>query len=280
MGLVEGRQLAAVDAVRQVLKGRHLGARQADAAQPLVGRAQYVVRREAVRCARIERLDAAVDGGGRLVGKLLVDDRLYRRQRHVYDFTRKYYLLGRDRLIERLEPAAGEAVLEIGCGTARNLICAEQRYPQARFFGIDVSAAMLATAHDEIAREGLSARIRLARADATEFDPARLFGVPAFSRIFISYTLSMIPQWPRVLAEALRRLTPDGQLHIVDFGGQERLPRWFSWGLRRWLAAFHVWPRDRLEGALAVLALQAGALAVLERSYRGYAQYAVARKVA
>ena len=28
-------------------------------------------------------------------------DRIYRRQRHVYDATRKYYLLGRDRLIER-----------------------------------------------------------------------------------------------------------------------------------------------------------------------------------
>ena len=29
--------------------------------------------------------------------------RIYRRQRHVYDFTRKYYLLGRDRLIDRLK---------------------------------------------------------------------------------------------------------------------------------------------------------------------------------
>ena len=36
-------------------------------------------------------------------------DRIYRRQRHVYDFTRKYYLLGRDRLIAGSirRPAAG-----------------------------------------------------------------------------------------------------------------------------------------------------------------------------
>ena len=27
-------------------------------------------------------------------------DRLYRRQRHFYDVTRKHYLLGRDRLID------------------------------------------------------------------------------------------------------------------------------------------------------------------------------------
>ena len=32
-------------------------------------------------------------------------DRIYRRQRHVYDLTRKYYLLGRDRLIDRLDAA-------------------------------------------------------------------------------------------------------------------------------------------------------------------------------
>ena len=34
-------------------------------------------------------------------------DRIYRRQRHLYDSTRKYYLLGRDRLIERLSPPPG-----------------------------------------------------------------------------------------------------------------------------------------------------------------------------
>ena len=49
-------------------------------------------------------------------------DRIYRRQRHVYDVTRKYYLLGRDALIDRLEPPVDGRVLEIGCGTARNLI--------------------------------------------------------------------------------------------------------------------------------------------------------------
>ena len=49
-------------------------------------------------------------------------DRLYRRQRHFYDVTRKHYLLGRDRLIDGLAPPSGGRVLEIGCGTARNLV--------------------------------------------------------------------------------------------------------------------------------------------------------------
>ena len=49
-------------------------------------------------------------------------DRMYRRQRHIYDLTRKFYLLGRDQMIDRLGPPADARVLEIGCGTGRNLI--------------------------------------------------------------------------------------------------------------------------------------------------------------
>ena len=48
-------------------------------------------------------------------------NRIYRCQHHIYDLTRKYYLLGRDRLLAGLRPHAGDAVLEIGCGTGRNL---------------------------------------------------------------------------------------------------------------------------------------------------------------
>lgn len=206
-------------------------------------------------------------------------DRIYRRQRHVYDLSRKYYLLGRDRMIDQLAPPPGERVLEIGCGTARNLVAVARRYPEAALFGIDISTEMLATARQIVEREGLASRIRLAHADATRFDPAILFGVPSFSRIFISYSLSMIPAWESVLAQALAWVRPGGELHIVDFGGQERLPFWFRIGLRRWLALFHVAPRDGLEASLAELIEgRAAALSRFERPYRGYAQYAVCRR--
>lgn len=205
-------------------------------------------------------------------------DRIYRRQRHLYDSTRKYYLLGRDGLIEGLSPPAGGRVLEIGCGTARNLVAVARRYAETPLFGIDISSEMLISARQAVAREGLAPRIRLAQADATRFDPALLFGVPSFSRIFISYSLSMIPEWRAALAQALAWLPPGGELHIVDFGGQERLPRWFRSGLRVWLAQFHVAPRDGLEACFAALDRSAGALRSFERPYRGYAQYAVFRR--
>jgi S-adenosylmethionine-diacylgycerolhomoserine-N-methlytransferase len=212
------------------------------------------------------------------VAPAVLMDRLYRRQRHFYDLTRKHYLLGRDRLIDGLAPPSGSRVLEIGCGTARNLVAAAARWPQAQFYGIDISAEMLSTARQVIGRTDVAHRITLARADATEFDPAWLFGVPCFSRIFFSYSLSMIPGWQDALVEAISWLSPDGELHVVDFGGQERLPGWFRAGLRQWLARFHVSPRDDLQDELEMLAGRAGTLVRLERPYGGYAQYAQFRR--
>jgi S-adenosylmethionine-diacylgycerolhomoserine-N-methlytransferase len=204
-------------------------------------------------------------------------NRTYRHQRHFYDFTRKYYLLGRDRLIAELAARQGNAVLEIGCGTGRNLTAAAARYPGARLFGIDVSTQMLTTAIATIARPGLASQIRVAHADATRFDPQALFGIARFERIFISYSLSMIPGWQAVIDGSISTLAPGGELHIVDFGGQQRLPGVFRAVLRRWLALFHVTPRDEMETVLRARAQAAGARLMFERPYRDYAQYAVLR---
>jgi S-adenosylmethionine-diacylgycerolhomoserine-N-methlytransferase len=202
-------------------------------------------------------------------------NRMYRRQRHIYDGTRRYYLLGRDRLIAGLQPGTRESVLEIGCGTGRNLILAARLYPDARFFGVDVSTEMLTSALASLSRRGLTHQIRLAHGDAAAFDPLALFGVSAFEHIFISYSLSMIPDWRNVLKQAASRLRPGGRLHIVDFGDQERLPAMARALLRRWLAMFDVTPRDDLERELSAMAGRAGAELKFERPFRSYAQYSV-----
>ena len=204
-------------------------------------------------------------------------NRTYRYQRHIYDFTRKYFLLGRDRLIDDLAPRDGDAVLEIGCGTGRNLAVAAARHPAAQLYGIDVSTEMLASAFATIARAGLAPRVRLAHADATCFDPQPLFGIARFDRVFVSYSLSMIPHWEAVVDHTLSILGPGGELHIVDFGGQRRLPGVFRTLLRRWLAVFHVTPRDDLEAALRARAHARNARLIFARPYRDYAQYAVMR---
>ena len=204
-------------------------------------------------------------------------NRMYRRQRHIYDATRRYYLLGRDQLIAGLRPAAGATVLEIGSGTGRNLIQAARHYPDAKFFGIDVSTEMLTSAIAAITRHGLNGQIRVAHGDATAFDPQKSFGRPSFDHVMISYSLSMIPDWQAVLQRAASSLKNGGSLHIVDFGDQRGLPRGVRSLLRRWLAMFDVTPRDDLADALSRLADAHGAGLDFERPFRGYAQVAVLR---
>jgi S-adenosylmethionine-diacylgycerolhomoserine-N-methlytransferase len=206
----------------------------------------------------------------------LMDD-IYRGQRHFYDLTRRYFLLGRKDLIKGLAPPPGGSVLEVGCGTAWNLIAAAEHHPDAQFHGLDISRMMLTTAARKVATAGLSARIELAEADATTFKPAELFDRPTFDRIFISYALSMIPGWRDAIERAACALSAGGELHIVDFGRCEGLPRLFRTSLHTWLARFSVEPRRDLEPALARIAARLELEAEFVQLYRGYATLAVLR---
>jgi S-adenosylmethionine-diacylgycerolhomoserine-N-methlytransferase len=136
---------------------------------------------------------------------------------------------------------------------------------------------MLTSAIAAITRSGLNRQIRVAHGDATAFDPRTIFGNGSFDHVMISYSLSMIPNWKRVLERAASSLKAGGCLHIVDFGNQQGLPQITRALLRRWLSMFDVTPRDELEGALQYIAVSCDARLRFERPFRGYAQYAVLR---
>lgn len=204
-------------------------------------------------------------------------DGIYRHQRHIYDLTRRYYLLGRNNLIAALKPPSGGTVLEIGCGTARNLILTARRYPDAHLFGIDISAEMLKSAEAMVSKSGLSDRVKLAQGDATCFDGAPLLGVARFDRVFLSYSLSMIPGWEAALRQAIHAVAPGGELHVVDFGQQSALPGWFGKALKAWLARFHVTPRANLGDAMATLAQEHHGELSFATIYRDYARIGVIR---
>ncbi|MGF1621610.1 MAG: class I SAM-dependent methyltransferase [Rhodomicrobiaceae bacterium] len=211
---------------------------------------------------------SSVFAGGSAAEKM---DGIYRRQRFIYDATRRYYLLGRDRLISDLQVPAGGTVLEIGCGTARNLVKAARRYPAARFYGLDISEAMLQTAEKSVVRSGVQARIVLARADATLFDARTLFGITSFDRVFISYSLSMIPAWEDVVTSALSRVAPGGALLIVDFGDFEGYPELFRKAQFGWLQRFSVAPIPAFSKQVKTVAAKAGFAAKASKLYGGYA---------
>jgi S-adenosylmethionine-diacylgycerolhomoserine-N-methlytransferase len=205
-------------------------------------------------------------------------DRMYRTQRHFYDLTRKYYLFGRDTLINDLSVPTGGSVLEVGCGTGRNLALISQRFPHARLFGLDISAEMLVSAEAKLGKPGRTRTI-LRVADATDFQPSE-FGETGFDRIVISYALSMIPDWEKAIDAAIAALNPGGSVHIADFGQQERLPHLFQRGLQGWLKRFHVTPRKTMETVLKCNAAKLGDSLEFRPIGRGYAWLFTYRRAA
>ena len=168
-------------------------------------------------------------------------DRIYRYQRHFYDWTRPLFLPGRDALLEALAPGPNALVLEMGCGTARNLIRLAKRFDGVRLFGVDASSEMLRTAHRNLRRAGLADRISLARVNAEDTTPRHTFSLASkFDTIFFSYSLSMMPNWPSALVAARAALKADGRIFIVDFWDQRQWPAPVRGVLRTWLSLFHV----------------------------------------
>ncbi|KQO80327.1 class I SAM-dependent methyltransferase [Rhizobium sp. Leaf262] len=200
-------------------------------------------------------------------------DRMYRHQRHIYDITRKYYLLGRDTTIDKLDVPQDGNLLEVGCGTGRNLLRASKLYPTAKLYGLDISAEMLTTAAENFG--GHRERPVLRASDATSFKLSEFSRSTGFDRIMISYAVSMIPEWEKAVERAIQSLAPGGSLHIVDFGQQEDLPRWFRTLLQAWLTKFHVTPRANMRYVLEALAGSHNATLEFEPIARGYAWRAV-----
>ena len=117
-------------------------------------------------------------------------DRVYRHQRHFYDATRKYYLLGRDPMIAGLMPPANGSILEIGCGTGHNL-------PMLASFGT---------------------------VDAIEIDPAALIAAHRAARSGGAAVIGHYHSHPTGLAEPSPRdaadAAPDGSIWLIAGGGQ------------------------------------------------------------
>lgn len=203
-------------------------------------------------------------------------DRMYRLQRHIYDPTRKYYLLGRDVMLAGVDAPTGGRVLEVGCGTGRNLIVLAARRPDLRLEGLDASAEMLKSAGSRLVGAGLAGHVRLRQALAEEVmvEP----GDEPYDAILFSYSLSMIPTWQPAIDRALASLKPGGAIHVVDFWDQAELPGWFRAVLVHWLKLFHVEHRPAVLAHFRALEAQGLGTVELEGIARRYAYRLVMRK--
>ncbi len=204
---------------------------------------------------------------------------MYKWTRHVYDATRKYYLLGRDHLIQNLNPSDNKAVIEVGCGTARNLIKMAKHYPKASFYGLDASDEMLKTAQGNLKSHKLNDAIKVQQGFAQSFKPESLFDLESSPhKIVFSYALSIIPPWKDSIAHAINLLPTGGEIHVIDFGGQDALPKPFRAFLFWWLKMFHVYYKPEILDHLKTLEKNGAGTLRLNHLYRGYAYYAVFKK--
>jgi S-adenosylmethionine-diacylgycerolhomoserine-N-methlytransferase len=148
-----------------------------------------------------------------------VMDRTYRYERRIFDMTRWINLVGRDRAIALMAPRPDEHILEIGVGTARNLLKLHAREPRAHYYGADVSRLMLEVAQKKVSARGVP--IALAQVPPHLASYRHVFRTQqahdGFDQILLSFCLTQNRDAVAIERAALDSLKPGGRLFIVDF---------------------------------------------------------------
>jgi ubiquinone/menaquinone biosynthesis C-methylase UbiE len=117
----------------------------------------------------------------------------------------------RPRAVARLDLKAGDRVLEIGCGTGRNLAFLSRAVgPNGRVYGIDLSEGMLAKARSACEKGGLT-NVTLIQSDASEYELPE----PVDGAIF-SLSYAVMRDRKQALRYAWRQLKPGGRMVMLD----------------------------------------------------------------
>jgi demethylmenaquinone methyltransferase/2-methoxy-6-polyprenyl-1,4-benzoquinol methylase len=140
----------------------------------------------------------------------------YDRMARWYRFAGPLILLApgfRRKAVGRLGLKPGDTVLEVGCGTGRNLALLHEAVgAEGVVIGVDASDGMLAQARQLATRKGWS-NVRLLHQDAAELDLQ-----DRGDAVFFSLSYSVLPDRATVLQKAWQALRPGGRLVIMDAG--------------------------------------------------------------
>ena len=139
----------------------------------------------------------------------------YRFHSKIYDATRWSFLFGRDGIIRiAARYADPKNILEIGCGTGKNLLALHKAFPNAKITGVDLSTDMLDIAAKKSDQAPECISLRCERYCA----PLSSGAEDKFDLILFSYSLSMInPGYENVIACAAQDISDSGFIAVVDF---------------------------------------------------------------
>lgn len=121
-------------------------------------------------------------------------------------------------LIEQIAPKAGQAILDVGCGTGSLAIMLKRFAPEARVVGLDPDRAVLAIAAEKAERAGVEIEWRLGFArDAAAFGE--------FDHMVSALVFHQVPPEEKLagLRAMFAALPSGGALHIADYCRQ---PDW------------------------------------------------------
>lgn len=156
-------------------------------------------------------------------------------------------------LLEQAAFQAGDAVLDLGCGSGTLALMALQRTPGLDLTGVDGDPAMLSQARAKAARSGVTPRFDESLAQALAYEDARFDAV--MSSLFFHH-LDRVTKLA-VLREARRVLRPGGSLHVADWGrAANPLMRLAFHGIQ--LLDGYANTADNVEGRLPDLMREAG----------------------
>jgi trans-aconitate 2-methyltransferase len=122
------------------------------------------------------------------------------------------------RVLARLQPAPGERILDLGCGTGRLTQEILAATPDGCVVGLDRSDAMIA-----VARESIDPHARR-RPAYVHGDGAALPFAGVFDAVFSAATLHWIRDHPPVFASVFAALRPGGRF-VAQCGGEGNLAR-------------------------------------------------------
>jgi ubiquinone/menaquinone biosynthesis C-methylase UbiE len=111
-------------------------------------------------------------------------------------------------------PNRGGEILDVGTGTARIPIALAQADPQARILAVDISPNMLARALANVARAGLTDRIRCLQGDVKRLHEA--VGSARFEAVVSNTIIHHIPEPIDALRAMKERTSPGGTLLVRD----------------------------------------------------------------
>ena len=143
----------------------------------------------------------------------------YRMHAPIYDLTRWAFLFGRNKLVRylanNLSGRRPKTILDVGCGTGKNVIALARAVPDAEIIGCDLSDAKLAKARDAVKRllePNETRNIELINSSILTLKDRQ------FDLIVCSYMLSMTgDSLVPILHNIRQRLNPLGTLAVVDF---------------------------------------------------------------